>query len=90
MKITNVKIKKVDSSVVSLKAICSVTFDDVFVIHDIKVVKSYKTGKLFIAMPSKKVSNGEFRDVCHPINNELREEITEVILEKYNEEIKEN
>ena len=76
MQITNVRLKKVNSGN-KMKAVASVTFDNEFVVHDIKVIE--KDG-LFIAMPSKKTQNGEFRDVAHPINAE-----TSAIIEKYNE-----
>ncbi|MNW18268.1 putative septation protein SpoVG [compost metagenome] len=66
-----------------MKAIASVTFDDVFVIHDIKVIE--KDEGLFIAMPSKKIPNGEFKDIAHPLNSETRELLKNAILEKYNE-----
>lgn len=81
MQITNVRLKKVNSGN-KMKAVASVTFDNEFVVHDIKVIE--KDG-LFIAMPSKKTQNGEFRDVAHPINAETREKIQSAILEKYNE-----
>ena len=81
MQITNVRLKKVNSGN-KMKAVASVTFDNEFVVHDIKVIE--KDG-LFIAMPSKKTQNGEFRDVAHPINAETREKIQSAIIEKYNE-----
>lgn len=79
MQITNVRLKKVNSGN-KMKAVASVTFDNEFVVHDIKVIE--KDG-LFIAMPSKKTQNGEFRDVAHPINAETREKIQKAILEAY-------
>ena len=81
MQITNVRLKKVNSGN-KMKAVASVTFDNEFVVHDIKVIE--KDG-LFIAMPNKKTQNGEFRDVAHPINAETREKIQSAIIEKYNE-----
>ena len=81
MQITNVRLKKVNSGN-KMKAVASVTFDNEFVVHDIKVIE--KDG-LFIAMPSKKNQNGEIRDVAHPINAETREKIQNAIIEKYNE-----
>lgn len=82
MQITDVRVRKI-SSQNRMKAIASVTFDDVFVVHDIKVIESDKG--LFIAMPSRKVPNGEFKDIAHPINTETREEIQAAIIAKYNE-----
>ena len=82
MQITDVRVRKI-SSQNRMKAIASITFDDVFVIHDIKVIESDKG--LFIAMPSRKTPNGEFKDIAHPINTETREEIQAAIIAKYNE-----
>ena len=66
-----------------MKAIASITIDEVFVIHDIKVLESEKG--LFIAMPSKKTPDGKFKDIAHPINTETRELIQNAIIQKYNE-----
>ena len=66
-----------------MKAVVSVTFDNAFVVHDIKVIE--RDTDLFIAMPSRKTAEGEFRDVAHPINAETREMIQKIILEKYAE-----
>ena len=82
MQITDVRVRKIASQN-RMKAIASVTFDDVFVVHDIKVIESDKG--LFIAMPSRKIPNGEFKDIAHPINTETREEIQSAIIAKYNE-----
>ncbi len=81
MQITDVRLRKVNSGN-RMKAVASVTFDNEFVVHDIKVIE--KDG-LFIAMPSKKAQNGEFKDIAHPINAETREKIQNAIIEKYNE-----
>ena len=81
MQITDVRLRKVNSEN-RMKAVASVTFDNEFVVHDIKVIE--KDG-LFIAMPSKKAQNGEFKDIAHPINAETREKIQNAIIEKYNE-----
>ena len=81
MQITNVRLMYINS-VYNLKAVAFVIFDYEFVVHDIIVIE--KDG-LFIAMPSKKTQNGEFRDVAHPINAETREKIQSAIIEKYNE-----
>lgn len=82
MNITNVNMKKVEAEG-RVKALASITIDNEFVIHDIKVVKGQD--KTFIAMPSKRNSNGEFKDIAHPINNQTRTQIEEAILNKYKE-----
>ena len=64
-----------------MKAVVSITLDDEFVVHDIKVIEGEKG--LFIAMPSRKASDGEYRDIAHPINSETRERIQTIILEHY-------
>ena len=64
-----------------MKAIVSITLDDEFVVHDIKVIEGEKG--LFIAMPSKKANDGEYRDIAHPINSETRDKIQRIILESY-------
>lgn len=66
-----------------MKAVVSVTIDDEFVVHDIKVIEGEKG--LFIAMPSRKASDGEYRDIAHPINSATREQIQTIILDKYQE-----
>ena len=71
-----------------MKAIVSVTFDDMFAVHDIKVIESGT--KVFIAMPSRKTPEGEFRDVAHPINAVMRENLNNAILEKYYEHKEKN
>ena len=81
MKITDIRLRKVNSEN-RMKAVASITFDEEFVVHDIKVIESEKG--LFIAMPSRKTPSGEFKDIAHPINPETREKIQEAILEKYN------
>lgn len=68
-----------------MKAVVSITIDDEFVVHDIKVVEGEKG--LFIAMPSRKAADGEYRDIAHPINSETRNSIQKIILEKYEEEL---
>ncbi|MFC1743079.1 septation regulator SpoVG [Candidatus Riflebacteria bacterium] len=80
MKVTDVRIKKMENSG-KLKAFCSITFDDVFVVHDIKLLEGQKG--LFIAMPRKKTKAGEFRDIAHPIEPGLRENIFKLVLEAY-------
>ena len=64
-----------------MKAVVSITLDDEFVVHDIKVIEGEKG--LFIAMPSRKASDGEYCDIAHPINSETRERIQTIILEQY-------
>ena len=66
-----------------MKAVVSITIDDEFAIHDIKVIEGEKG--LFIAMPSRKTTDGEYRDIAHPINSETRDRIQKLILEKYDE-----
>ena len=80
MNITNVRLRKVDEEG-KLKAIASVTFDDEFVVHDIKVIDGQNG--LFIAMPSRKIGNGEFRDVAHPLSSDTRNKIKDAIFEEY-------
>jgi stage V sporulation protein G len=82
MQITDVRIRKVENAG-KLKGVASVTFDEEFVVHDIKVIESDKG--LFIAMPSRKTPNGEFKDIAHPINTDTREAIQTAIIAKYNE-----
>ncbi len=82
MKITDVRVRKVNSAG-KMRAVVSVTFDDSFVVHDIKVIEGKE--RMFIAMPSRKTAEGEFKDVAHPINTELRDELQAVILKRYEE-----
>ena len=82
MQITDVRVRKIDREG-KLKAVVSVTFDDEFVVHDLKVIESQNG--LFIAMPSRKAPGGDYRDVAHPINPEMRERLQKLILEKYEE-----
>jgi stage V sporulation protein G len=84
MNITDVRVRKVTKEG-KMKAIVSITLDDEFVVHDIKVIEGEKG--LFIAMPSRKSGNGEYRDVAHPINSDTREGIQKVILESYEKAI---
>lgn len=80
MTITDVRVRKIASEG-KMKAIVSVTFDNEFVVHDIKVIEGQNG--LFIAMPSRKTPDGEFKDIAHPINTEAREKIQSAILEAY-------
>ena len=84
MQITDVRVRKVAKEE-KLKAVVSITIDDEFVVHDIKVIEGEKG--LFIAMPSKKALDGEYRDIAHPINSGTRERIQSTILEKYSQSI---
>ena len=84
MNITDIRIRRLEGSG-KMKAIVSITIDDEFVLHDIKVVDGEKG--LFIAMPSKKTSDGEYRDIAHPIKTETRNRIQQMILDKYQEEL---
>ena len=80
MQITDVRVRKVTKEG-KMRAVVSITIDDVFVVHDIKVIEGEKG--LFIAMPSRKASDGEYRDIAHPINSETRDRIQSLILEKF-------
>ncbi len=84
MQITDVRIRKVEKEG-KMRAVVSITIDEEFVVHDIKVIEGEKG--LFIAMPSRKAADGEYRDIAHPINSQTRENIQRMILEKYQEEI---
>ena len=88
MTITDVRIRVVKNTEgeLKLKAYADVTFDDCFVVHGLKIIEGQNG--LFIAMPSKKIGNGEFKDIVHPIQPEFRNHITEVILKKYEEDRK--
>ena len=86
MEITDVRLRKLNSDN-KLKAVASVTFDNEFVVHDIKVIEGEKG--LFIAMPSKKASDGEYRDIAHPINSNTRDRIQSTILESYEKALQE-
>ena len=80
MQITDVRVRKITKEG-KMKAIVSITLDDEFVVHDIKVIEGEKG--LFIAMPSKKATDGEYRDIAHPINSSTRETIQKIILDSY-------
>lgn len=80
MKITDVRVRKVTKEG-KMKAIVSITLDDEFVVHDIKVIEGEKG--LFIAMPSRKSTDGEYRDIAHPINSGTRDMIQKVVLDQY-------
>ncbi len=84
MQITDVRIRKVEKEG-KLRAVVSITIENEFVVHDIKVIEGEKG--LFIAMPSRKASDGEYRDIAHPINSDTRVMLQNLILEKYKEEM---
>ncbi len=81
MNITDIRVRKVNSMAGKMKAVASITIDDAFVVHDIKVIEGQE--KLFIAMPSRKTPDGEFKDIAHPINASAREELETKILAEY-------
>ena len=86
MTITDVRIRKIATEG-KMKAIVSVTFDNEFVVHDIKVIEGQNG--LFIAMPSRRTPDGEFKDIAHPINTDTREKIQNSILKAYEEAMEE-
>lgn len=87
MQITDVRVRKVAREG-KMKAVVSITIDNEFVVHDIKVIEGDKG--LFIAMPSRKAGDGEYRDIAHPINSDTREKIQKIILERYEAAMLEN
>lgn len=80
MQITDVRIRKVEKEG-KMKAVASITIDNEFVVHDIKIINGDKG--LFIAMPSKKTLDGEYRDIAHPINSETRDRIQRSVIQAY-------
>lgn len=86
MEITDVRVRKVTKEG-KMKAVVSITIDDEFVVHDIKIIEGEKG--LFIAMPSKRSLDGEYRDIAHPINSGTREKIQNTILERYKDALTE-
>ena len=85
MNITDVRVRLMDKADSNMKAVASITIDGEFVVHDIKVIQG--NDKLFIAMPSKKDGNGDFKDIAHPINTATRTKIQETVLAKHEEVI---
>ena len=85
MQITDVRIRLIEKEG-SMKAVVSITLDNEFVVHDIKVIQGNKG--LFIAMPSRLAADGEYRDIAHPINSETRRRMQDLILRKYDELLK--
>ena len=86
MEITDVRVRKVALDG-KMRAIVSITLDNEFVVHDIKVIEGEKG--VFVAMPSRKSGTGEYRDIAHPINSETRDYVQKIILEKYEEALQE-
>lgn len=86
MQITDVRVRKITKEG-KMKAVVSITLDDEFVVHDIKVIEGEKG--LFIAMPSKKATDGEYRDIAHPINSTTREAIQSIVIERYERALEE-
>ncbi len=86
MKITDVRVRKITKEG-KMKAVVSITLDNEFVVHDIKVIEGEKG--LFIAMPSKKAADGEYRDIAHPINSQTRDLVQSIILEHYQKALNE-
>lgn len=86
MQITDIRIRGVEKEG-KMKAVVSITIDDEFVVHDIKIIEGDKG--MFIAMPSRKAADGEYRDIAHPINTETRERLQNMILDRYREFLEE-
>lgn len=86
MKITDIRLRAVKSeNEVKLKAYADVTFNGCFVVHGLKIIDGQKG--MFVAMPSRKMPDGEYKDIAHPITPELRKEITDTVIAKYNDVI---
>ena len=86
MKISDVRVRIVKTDKSKIKASASITIDECFVVHDIKVIEGNEG--YFIAMPSRKTPDGEYKDIIHPIKSEVREELTREILKAYEEALK--
>ena len=86
MEITNVRVRVVEKENSKMRGFASVTIDNQFVVHDIRILEG--DNGLFLAMPSKQTSVGEYRDIAHPINQEARQMFTDAILKEYEEELK--
>lgn len=82
MKVTDVRLRKIQTDG-RMKALVSITLDDAFVVHDLRVIEG--NSGLFVAMPSKRTPDGEFRDIAHPINSGMRQEIQEAVMKVYDE-----
>ena len=86
MEITNVRVRVVEKENSKMRGFASVTIDNQFVVHDIRILEG--DNGLFLAMPSKQTGVGEYRDIAHPINQEARQMFTDAILQEYEEELK--
>lgn len=86
VEITDVRLRKIETEG-KLRAYVSITFDDSFVVHDLRVIDGTKG--MFVAMPSKRLPNGDHKDIAHPINTEIREKIQNAVLDVYNRELEE-
>ena len=82
MKVTDVRLRKIQTDG-RMKALVSITLDEAFVIHDLRVIEG--NSGLFVAMPSKRTPDGEFRDIAHPINYDMRQEIQDAVMKVYDE-----
>ena len=82
MKVTDVRLRKIQTDG-RIKAHVSITLDEAFVIHDLRVIEG--NSGLFVAMPSKRTPDGEFRDIAHPINSDMRQEIQDAVMKVYDE-----
>ncbi|PTF46011.1 stage V sporulation protein G [Staphylococcus cohnii] len=82
MKVTDVRLRKIQTDG-RMKALVSITLDESFVVHDLRVIEG--NSGLFVAMPSKRTPDGEFRDIAHPINSEMRQEIQDAVMKAYDE-----
>ena len=85
MKFSDVRIRLISNDGSKLKAVASITIEDCFVVHDIKVLEGNQG--LFVSMPSRKTPDGQFKDVAHPINTATREQLNAVVLEAYEKEL---
>ena len=85
MKISDVRVRIVQKEDIKLKAVASITIDDCFVIHDIKVIEG--NDGYFVAMPSRKTSDGEYKDIAHPINTETRQMVIDAVLDAFKNEL---
>ncbi|MDY4187487.1 MAG: septation regulator SpoVG [Candidatus Borkfalkiaceae bacterium] len=85
MNITDLRVRLISKSDGKLKAVASITIDNAFVVHDIKIIEG--NDGLFVAMPSRKTADGDYKDVAHPINTEVREALIKKVLAAYNEEL---
>ena len=82
MKVTDVRLRKIQTDG-RMKALVSITLDEAFVIHDLRVIEG--NSGLFVAMPSKRTPDGEFRNIAHPINSDMRQEIQDAVMKVYDE-----